>query len=209
MVAGEWLEYTINVPADTLYDIIPYVSTVPGFGNFRIFINNVDVSGKRQVLNTGGWQNWQPITVSNVPLQAGVQILRFEINTDYPSEIGNWLFSLNYIKVNIAGTVDVSDNDYIPSTYSLSQNYPNPFNPTTTIKFDLPADGIITLEIYDILGRKISTLINEHRQAGSYEQVFDASSLSSGVYVYKLQVIDPSSNSGRSFVQSKKLILLK
>ncbi|RPI59510.1 MAG: T9SS C-terminal target domain-containing protein, partial [Ignavibacteriales bacterium] len=76
-------------------------------------------------------------------------------------------------------------------------------------KFDLPVDGLITLEIYDILGRKISTLINEHRQAGSYEQVFDASSLSSGVYVYKLQAIDPSSNSGRSFVQSKKLILLK
>ena len=209
MVAGEWLEYTINVPADTLYDVIPYVSTVPGFGNFRIFINNVDVSGKVQVTGTGGWQSWQPKTISNVPLQAGVQILRFEINTDYQSEIGNWLFSLNYIKVNIAGTVDVSDNNYIPSTYSLSQNYPNPFNPTTTIKFDLPVDGLITLEIYDILGRKISTLINEHRQAGSYEQIFDASSLSSGVYVYKIQAGDPSSSSGQRFISSKKLVLLK
>jgi len=209
MVAGEWLEYTINVPADTLYDVIPYVSTVPGFGNFRIFVNNVDVSGKVQVTGTGGWQSWQPKTISNVPLQAGVQILRFEINTDYQSEISNWLFSLNYIKINIAGTVDVSDNNFIPSTYSLSQNYPNPFNPTTTIKFDLPVDGLITLEIYDILGRKISTLVNEHRQAGSYEQVFDASSLSSGVYVYKLQAGDPSSSSGQRFISSKKLILLK
>jgi hypothetical protein len=153
------------------------------------------------VTGTGGWQSWQPKTISNVQLQAGVQILRFEINTDYPSEIGNWLFSLNYIKVNIAGTVGVSDNNYIPSTYSLSQNYPNPFNPTTTIKFDLPVDGLITLEIYDILGRKISTLINEHRQAGSYEQVFDASSISSGVYLYKLQA--------GTFTSSKKLILLK
>ena len=205
MVAGEWLEYTINVPSDTLYDVIPYVATVPGFGNFRIFINNVDVSGKRQVLNTGGWQNWQPITISNVPLQAGIQILRIEINTDYASEISNWLFSLNSIRINFAGTVGVSDFKSVPTVYSLSQNYPNPFNPTTTIRFDLPTDGLITLEIYDILGRKISTLINEHRQAGNYEQIFDASSagggLASGVYVYKLRAGD--------FVNSKKLILLK
>ncbi len=89
----------------------------------------------------------------------------------------------------------------IPSAYYISQNYPNPFNPTTTIKFDLPKDGLITLEVYDILGRKITTLVNEHRNAGRYEQTFDASSLVSGVYVYKLHAGE--------FVSSKKMILLK
>ena len=83
----------------------------------------------------------------------------------------------------------------------MYQNYPNPFNPTTTIKFDLPNDGIITLEIFDILGRRITTLVAEYRTAGSYEQVFNASSLASGVYVYKLQAGD--------FVSSRKMILLK
>ncbi|MDP2363430.1 MAG: T9SS type A sorting domain-containing protein, partial [Ignavibacteria bacterium] len=71
----------------------------------------------------------------------------------------------------------------------------------TTIKFDLPKDGLITLEIYDILGRRITTLVNEQRTAGSYEQVFDASSLASGVYVYKLQAGD--------FINFKKMIMLK
>ena len=89
----------------------------------------------------------------------------------------------------------------IPKEYSLYQNYPNPFNPNTTIKYDLPKDGLVSLEIFDILGRRITTLVNENRNAGSYEQTFNASSLASGVYVYKLQAGD--------FISSKKMILLK
>src|SRR5690606_8700740 len=73
----------------------------------------------------------------------------------------------------------------IPKQYGLYQNYPNPFNPMTTIKYDLPKDGSVRLEVYDILGRKITTLINEYRSAGSYEQSFNASSYASGVYIYK------------------------
>ena len=88
-----------------------------------------------------------------------------------------------------------------PTDYILYQNFPNPFNPTTTIKFDLPKDGLVTLEVYDILGRKITTLINEQRIAGRYEQTFDASSLVSGVYVYKINAGD--------FISSKKMILIK
>ena len=89
----------------------------------------------------------------------------------------------------------------IPSAYYISQNYPNPFNPTTTIKFDLPKDGLVSLEIFDILGRRISTLVNENKIAGSYEQPFNASSLASGVYIYKIQAGE--------FVSLKKMILLR
>ena len=89
----------------------------------------------------------------------------------------------------------------IPKEYSLHQNFPNPFNPTTTIKFDIPKDGLITLEIFDILGRRIAILVDEYKYAGSYEQVFNALSLASGVYVYKLQAAD--------FVSSKKMLLIK
>ena len=83
----------------------------------------------------------------------------------------------------------------------MYQNYPNPFNPVTTIKFDIPNDGVVQLEIFDILGRRIITLVDEYKTAGSYEKVFNASSLASGVYVYKLQAGD--------FISSKKMILLK
>lgn len=89
----------------------------------------------------------------------------------------------------------------IPKEYVLYQNYPNPFNPTTTIKFDLPKDGVIELGIYDILGRKITTLIKEYRNAGSYEQNFNASSLASGIYLYRIKVND--------FVSAKMMILVK
>ena len=113
----------------------------------------------------------------------------------------DYLTKLNNLLQNKFGINNEEKEQIIPKEYSLYQNYPNPFNPTTTIKFDIPKDGLITLEIYDILGRRITTLVNENRSAGSYEQVFNASSLASGVYVYKLQAGD--------FVTSKKMILLK
>ena len=113
----------------------------------------------------------------------------------------DYLSKLNDILQSKFGINSEEKEQIIPKEYSLYQNYPNPFNPLTTIKFDIPNDGLITLEIFDILGRRIATLINEYRTAGSYDQVFNASSLASGVYVYKLQAGD--------FISSKKMILLK
>jgi G:T/U-mismatch repair DNA glycosylase len=101
----------------------------------------------------------------------------------------------------------------IPSSYSLSQNYPNPFNPTTKIKFDIPkfsssegygfsrGVGLVTLTVYDIMGREVQTLVNESLQPGSYEATFDGSSLNSGVYFYKLITKD--------FVQTRRMVLIK
>ncbi len=74
----------------------------------------------------------------------------------------------------------------IPAKFSLSQNYPNPFNPSTTIRFDLPKDAFAELIVYDIAGREVAKLINEKYEAGYYEIEFDASSLASGIYFYKL-----------------------
>ncbi len=95
--------------------------------------------------------------------------------------------------------------------FYLHQNYPNPFNPVTKIKFTIPqADsplpgvtrgGLITLKVYDILGRKITTLVNEAKQPGTYEIEFNAEGLPSGVYYYQLK-------SG-SFIETKKMIILK
>ena len=92
-------------------------------------------------------------------------------------------------------------NDNIPKTYNLSQNYPNPFNPSTTIKYQIPKPGLVTLKVYDILGREVVTLVNENRVEGFYDFTFNASRFSSGVYIYQLRVND--------YVSSKKMILLK
>ncbi len=85
--------------------------------------------------------------------------------------------------------------------YALAQNYPNPFNPSTVIIYQLPKDGFVTLKIYDALGSEITTLVNEYKQSGKYEVNFDASKLSSGVYLYSIKVNDYSA--------TKKLVLMK
>jgi subtilisin family serine protease len=89
----------------------------------------------------------------------------------------------------------------VPTEYQLHQNHPNPFNPTTVIRFDLPIDGHVTLEVYDVLGRQVLTLLDDHRLAGYHQTVFDARGLSSGTYFYRLQAGD--------YVSVKKLLLLR
>lgn len=89
----------------------------------------------------------------------------------------------------------------IPIEFELSQNYPNPFNPTTNIRFRIAASGVITIKVYDVLGREVAILVNEEKLAGEYEVEFDSGNLSSGVYFYTIRV-DP-------FFQTKKMILLR
>jgi len=95
---------------------------------------------------------------------------------------------------------DVED-EFQPLVFKLDQNYPNPFNPSTTISYQLPTSGQVTLKVYNILGDEVASLINEEKPAGSYEVKFDASQLSSGIYFYKLQT--------GSFIETKKMMLLK
>jgi len=95
----------------------------------------------------------------------------------------------------------VINNNITPVKYNLAQNYPNPFNPTTKISFDISKSGLVSLKVYDMLGREVRTLVNEVKSAGSYTVDFNASDFSSGVYFYKLKAGD--------FSDTKKLILMK
>jgi len=92
-------------------------------------------------------------------------------------------------------------NNLFPLKFNLEQNYPNPFNPTTIINYQIPKRGLVVLKVYDILGREVTTLVNEEKQAGSYEVEFNGSSFSSGVYFYRIEA--------GSFSDTKKLLLLK
>ncbi len=91
--------------------------------------------------------------------------------------------------------------DEVPSDYRLLQNFPNPFNPNTSISYQLPADGYVTLKVYDLLGKEIATLVDGHNDAGYYRINFDASSLSSGFYFYRL--------STENYVSTMKMLLIK
>jgi hypothetical protein len=89
----------------------------------------------------------------------------------------------------------------LPTRFSLEQNYPNPFNPSTTIKFGLPSDTKVTLEVYNTIGQKVATLVNEEMTAGYHQVEFNASNLASGIYFFRMQT--------NGFVSIKKLLLLK
>jgi len=104
------------------------------------------------------------------------------------------------LKVQYQPTISENQNN-LPNDYSLLQNYPNPFNPATTISYAIPLQSFVSLKVYDILGNEVAVLVNEEKQAGNYEVRFDASNLSSGVYLYRLQVKD--------FTELKKMILLR
>src|SRR5262249_5770128 len=88
-----------------------------------------------------------------------------------------------------------------PQSFNLSQNYPNPFNPTTAITYQLSAVSQVSLRVFDILGQEVATLVNEQKQPGTYSVAWDASDVSSGVYLYRLQT--------GNFTETKKLVLLK
>lgn len=102
----------------------------------------------------------------------------------------------------IPGTTSVQNSSgEVPNGFQLSQNYPNPFNPSTTINFSIPQSGYVSLDIYNINGERVTTLVSEELNAGSYDYNWDASSLSSGVYFYKLI--------SSSFTSTNKMLLLK
>ncbi len=102
----------------------------------------------------------------------------------------------------ISGVLPVEETfNSAPEEFSLEQNYPNPFNPGTKISWQSPVGSWQTLKIYDVLGNEVATLIDEYKPAGKYEVEFEASSLASGIYLYRLQA--------GSFVETKKLMFIK
>ncbi|HQF43480.1 MAG TPA: YCF48-related protein, partial [Ignavibacteriaceae bacterium] len=123
--------------------------------------------------------------------------------TDSKLNEGNYKYRLKQIdydgayKYSKELNVEVS----MPLEFSLEQNYPNPFNPSTTIKYSIAEDGYIKLSVYNLLGEEVTNLVNGQQKAGRYEIDFNAGTLASGVYIYRLET--------SNFISSKKLMLMK
>jgi hypothetical protein len=96
---------------------------------------------------------------------------------------------------------DVEENNQNPVEFNLAQNYPNPFNPTTTIKYAVPKTSLVSIKVYDLIGQEVASLVNEIKDAGTYEVKFDGRNLASGVYIYRM--------TAENFSSVKKLNILK
>jgi hypothetical protein len=158
-----------------------------------------DVEGNVIAFWNYSWLNgsWSP---ANLPAGGFAGRQYFQITDSAGNNYYYWGYNVTCTrKLLVTGVACQSGN--VPATYSLSQNYPNPFNPSTTIKFELPRSSEVRLSVFDMLGREVTTLVNEKRDAGVHEVKCDGSSLASGVYFYRLQAGE--------FTQTKPLLLLR
>ena len=170
--------------------------------------NNIVMNSESKSLSSssGIYNNQQKFIFNSEKLKEKEIYLLPKVNLEGSFKEENLLMGLVNVSIEGSSSVEKDSSEIIavnslPLDYSLSQNYPNPFNPSTNIQFSIPQQSFVTLKVYDILGSEIATLVNEQKAAGKYEVNFDASSLSSGVYIYKIQA--------GSFISSKKMILIK
>ena len=174
---GTTITWTISsVPEEGKYDIL--------FG-YKLFYDTpkeqfINVNGVRAdtVRFEGNNSTWLEKGTS-VELVQGLNIIQIQM-------YWGWMY-LDYMAVPNEIVSAVVDNPDIPLSFSLEQNYPNPFNPVTKIRYTLVNEEQVDLVVYDILGRKIVTLVNEQQKAGSYNVQFDAHNLASGIYFYRIQ----------------------
>lgn len=140
--------------------------------------------------------------------------VRYSVNSICSDKSGNLILSSTYgvfkttdegkswINLTPQASTSVKESNSVrPEQYSLSQNYPNPFNPATRINYSVQRTGNVTINVYDLLGREIATLVNEIKPAGNYSVEFNSTRLSSGIYFYRME-------SG-SFTHTKKLVVIK
>lgn len=184
----------------------------------NILFSNIDSLGYRSDGARFSWltgdywivKNAIMIGSSNYPLaitaavdQAHTMLSNFSFSRVEDTAINTRIDLVNDIMAWLSGSVSVDDNakPHIPSAYSLSQNYPNPFNPDTKIDYALPQPAHVTLEIYDMLGRKVASLVDEDQAPGNYQATWQVGDNPSGTYFYRLQAGD--------YQETKKMILVK
>ena len=166
--------------------------------------NNSGFDIERKSKNEAAWQKITNIKgAGNSNTEKNYSYKDVNVQTGkYNYRIKQVDFNGNYQYYDLQGEVTVG----VPSKFDLGQNYPNPFNPVTKINFDLPNDSKVSMIIYDVTGREIKRLVNnEIRQAGYHTVELNGSSLSSGVYFYRMN----AEGSGKSFIMTKKMVLIK
>ncbi|MFZ0455236.1 MAG: T9SS type A sorting domain-containing protein [Ignavibacteriaceae bacterium] len=188
-----WTGGSNGLPADCdIYDFVVTGSNVFAGTNGGVF------------LSTDFGLHWSNVTSKE--LNSGIRSLAI-VGSDLVAGTGGagviWKRPLS----EMIAFSNVSER--IPAfNFELEQNYPNPFNPTTTIKYSIIKESFVTIKVYDILGKEITTLVNEKKPLGKYSVNFNASNLPSGVYLYRMKAIPEGRQAGR-FVSTKKFVLLK
>jgi hypothetical protein len=192
------LEIHVSVSSDT---VLTYFArwAIASFYDRAEFL--VDSTMADFMFNGSDW------TVMSTPLKAGAHTLQWTFfqTSAKPGKI--WIDNIFFPSASVLSSTAASLT--APLAYELMQNYPNPFNPSTTITYGLPTRSRVALAVYNTLGQQVALLQNGEQDAGYHEVRFDASGLASGVYFYRIQASDPSGATGKSFVQTRKFMLIR
>ncbi len=193
-----------------------YIGSVVEYNNQMVLGGNFDSIGGVAANNIAIWDGatFSPLGSgitnypgwnSPVPLVSDLRVFQDELYVFGQFFMAGGIESNNiarWTKYNVSTDIAFDEAHLsIPSEYTLHQNYPNPFNPTTEILFTLPKNSNVTLEVFNILGQKVSTLVDSYKTVGTHTVAWDASNLSSGIYLYRLKA--------DNFVSEKKMLLIK
>ena len=189
------LAYPLNNTGYIPVDTILYWNSSPTAVNYDLMLaRGADFAVNTIVVNAQGITDTSIIVVG-----MNVNTFHFwKVRAHNTFGMSNWSEVWRFKTVNPLG---VDGESLMPEQYALDQNYPNPFNPATNFRFSIPQAGFTTLRIYNLLGQQVAVVIDEYMSPGSYDVRFDASGLSSGIYLYTIRVND--------FSASKKMILMK
>jgi photosystem II stability/assembly factor-like uncharacterized protein len=184
-----WSNLNGNLPQSYANDVMIYH---PGFPTNTI-LAALDVG---VFMTNNGGTSWIELA-SGLPNTIPIDLdYHLGTNTIKIGTHGRGVWKLNGPLVGI-----VNSASSVPDNYSLYQNYPNPFNPVTKIKYSVKQSGIVKLKVYDALGRNVSVIVNQNQSPGTYEVVFDAANLTSGIYFYQLEA--------GNYSETKKMMVLK
>tara|TARA_R110002073_G_scaffold183249_1_gene341429 strand:+ start:230 stop:958 length:729 start_codon:yes stop_codon:yes gene_type:complete len=180
----------------------------PGAGTYTFRTGYVLTSGNQTIdisLNGGTAQTVSLTASDSTFAEVDLNNLSFNQGDNElvisASSGGVLLDRFDFFTVGELMPVSNEEDTFGPNAYKLSQNYPNPFNPSTNINFTIPASSDVELTIYNLLGQKVSTLLNTKMNAGTHTISFDASNLASGIYLYRLKAGDK--------VMNKRMTLIK
>jgi len=174
----------------------------------RIIIGQLTHSIPKSFLNDTVYWSFKYTAPDSIVTDTIYSVANSVNGDSIPSSLDKWNFGNNFVVNVYDNPVGIKQETILSGEFTLEQNYPNPFNPITNIGFrisDLPDGkagfGFVTLDVYDILGKEVATLVNENKSPGSYQVSFDASGLSSGIYYLAVRF--------SNLIQTKKMLLLK
>jgi hypothetical protein len=191
-----WTNISGDMPNVPMSAMIPHPTD-----NNKLYVGT-EMGCYRSTNGGTNWHRWNNGMANATQVSEMGYIDSIAINGKFYVVTATYGRSIYYREISGDDPIGISGNQTgIPQHYELSQNYPNPFNPVTKIKFALPSSDNVKLEVFDILGKNVATLVNGEMKAGYHVMEFNASSFSSGIYFYRITT--------SKLVETKKMILVK